>query len=111
MLNTCATQSHRQFPEQLIEAYSFAVDEAKGAEDALDAASSPHGGAVPDAMFLVAGTARPGFFVEQTEESFALSMQETYWAQAWSALVRGRIIVCKYRLPAILSAGRHQAHG
>ena len=87
-LSIQATQNHRQATEQLIKAYSFAVDQAKGAEDALDAASEPHGGRVPDAVFLCAGKSRPGFFIEQTEESLTMCMQETYWAQAWSALVR-----------------------
>ena len=38
-------------------------------------------------MIFCAGKSRPGFFVEQTEESMIRCMQETYWAQAWSALV------------------------
>ncbi|KAF7799968.1 hypothetical protein EIP86_011211 [Pleurotus ostreatoroseus] len=86
-------ENHRQTPEQVIKAYSFAIDTAKGAEDALDAASEPHDNRVPNAMFLCAGKSRPGFFVEQTEESLTMCMQETYWAQAWSALAATKRMV------------------
>ena len=81
-------QAVRQSPSQIINSYSYSVDNAKDADAALEAASQAHGGACPDALFLCAGKSRPGFFVEQTEESLTLQMQETYWAQAWSALVR-----------------------
>ena len=80
-------QKVRQSPEQIIKAYSFEVDTPKGAEDALEAACAEHGGQRPQTMIFCAGKSRPGFWIEQTEESLVRCMQETYWAQAWSALV------------------------
>ena len=86
-------QAARLSPSQIITSHSFAVDTHAGALSALDAVAAAHGGRCPDAFFLCAGAGRPGFFVEQTEESLTLQMQETYWAQAWSALVR-RCVGC-----------------
>jgi len=76
----------RQSPDQILRSYSYSVDSASGAAAALEAACVAHGGRSPDAMFLCAGKSRPGFWVEQDEESLKRCMDETYWAQAWSAL-------------------------
>jgi len=56
--------------------------------EALEAACVPHGGQTPDAVFLCAGRATPGFFIEQTEETLRKGMDDTYWLAAWSAMVR-----------------------
>ncbi|KAI0959479.1 hypothetical protein AcW1_004292 [Taiwanofungus camphoratus] len=80
----------RQTPNQLLKAYSYAVDSAAGASAALEAACRPHGGRCPDAVFLCAGKSTPGFFVEQDEASLRKGMDETYWAQASSALVAAK---------------------
>ncbi|KAL6309664.1 oxidoreductase [Sparassis latifolia] len=83
----------RQTPNQILKSYSFSVDDASNAAAALEAACEPHGGRCPDAMFLCAGKSRPGFFVEQDEESLRRGMDESYWAQAWSALVSAKRLV------------------
>lgn len=54
---------------------------------ALDAACVPHGGRSPDATFLCAGMSRPGFFIEESEQSMRDGMDGGYWVQAFSALV------------------------
>ncbi|KAJ3487700.1 hypothetical protein NLI96_g3368 [Meripilus lineatus] len=95
-------EAARQSPQQTLRAYSFNVDTAAGATTSLEAACSAHNGRAPDAVFLVAGGARPGFFVEQTEEMLKQQFDQNYWAQAWSAWaaakkmarekVRGKIV-------------------
>ena len=78
----------RQHPEQIFRAYSFAVDSETGSAAALKAAGEPHGGRCPDALFLCAGASRPGFFIDQTQESLMGGIQMTLGAQAFTALVR-----------------------
>lgn len=80
-------QKVRQSPSQKFYAYSFAVDKASEASAALEASTIPFDGKCPDALFLCAGKSRPGFFVEQSEELLVRTMEETYWAQAWTAFV------------------------
>jgi 3-dehydrosphinganine reductase len=75
-------------PNQILKSYSFPLDKKEAAADALEAACVPHGGQTPDAVFLCAGRATPGFFIEQTEESMRKGMDDTYWLAAWSAMVR-----------------------
>jgi 3-dehydrosphinganine reductase len=72
--------------------YSFSLNDASASEAAFEAAAQEHGGKCPDAVFLCAGTARPGFFLEENEASLKQSMDDIYWVQAWSALVR--LIAC-----------------
>lgn len=81
-------QAARQTPKQILKAYSFAVDSEAGSLAAIKAASEPFGGRCPEAFFLVAGAARPSYFVEQDEELLRNGMQISYWAQACTALVR-----------------------
>ncbi|KZW01919.1 NAD(P)-binding protein [Exidia glandulosa HHB12029] len=75
---------------QIIRAYSFSLNTAEGAEAALTAASVPHEGRVPDALFLCAGSARPGFFVEETPAGLQSAFDNVYWVQAWSALTAAK---------------------
>lgn len=89
MSGLSSTQESRQNPNQEFHIYSFAVNTEAGAAGSVKAASEAHGGRCPDAMFLCAGAARPGFFVDQDEALLKKQMEETYWAQALSALVRG----------------------
>lgn len=79
-------------PHQVLRAHSFSVDSAEGATASLEAACAAHEGRAPDAVFLVAGASRPGFFVEQTEESLKRQMDQTFWAQAWSAWVLSKFL-------------------
>ena len=80
-------QAARQSPDQVLKAYSFALNSAKQAEACLDAVAAASAGRCPDALFLCAGKSRPGFFVERTEDELRECMEETYWVQAWPALV------------------------
>ncbi|KAI9065506.1 oxidoreductase [Trametes sanguinea] len=86
-------EKHRRSKDQIIEAYSFAVDSEAGSAAALKAASAAHGGRCPDAFFLCAGSARPQFWLEQTEELMKADMNATYGAQAYTALVASKEMV------------------
>jgi len=70
-----------------LSAYSFALDTAKATTEALEAVCEPYDGEAPDATFTCAGAARPGFFVEMTEEDLVNGMTNGYWIQAWTAWV------------------------
>lgn len=86
--SSSAPQAVRQNPNQILKAYSFSLTNTKDAQAALDAACEPHGGECPDAVFLCAGKSTPGFFVEEDEASLRQGMDDAYWVQACSALVR-----------------------
>lgn len=86
----------RQTPNQLLKAYPYAVDKEVGAAAALEAASEPHGRRSPDALFLCAGKSTPGFFVEQTEVSMRAAMDDSYWAQASTALVAAKRMASRH---------------
>lgn len=86
-------EAARQSPDQIFKSYSYAVDNASEATAAIEAACQPHDGRCPDAHFLCAGKARPGWFVEQDEAMLKQCMEETYWAQAWSALAAAKRMV------------------
>lgn len=83
-------EASRANPNQILRSYSYSLGTESGAADALEAACEPHGGQTPDAVFLCAGRATPGFFVEQTEESMRKGMDDTYWLAAWSAMVASK---------------------
>ena len=95
MLNT-RSQAARQSPDQIFKAYYYALDGAKHAEACLDAVSAAAGGRCPDALFLCAGKSRPGFWIERTEEELRECMEETYWVQAWPALVSPTFVPFRY---------------
>ncbi|KAH9180051.1 oxidoreductase [Lactarius sanguifluus] len=80
-------------PNQILKAYSFSLGTQKAAVDALEAACLAHGGQTPDAVFLCAGKATPGFFIEETEESMRKGMDNTYWLSAWSAIAASKRMV------------------
>jgi 3-dehydrosphinganine reductase len=71
----------------VLKAYSFSLAESDSSEKALEAACDAHGGRSPDAVFLCAGKATPGYFVEETARSLQDGMANAYWTQAWSAFV------------------------
>ncbi|KIY74151.1 oxidoreductase [Cylindrobasidium torrendii FP15055 ss-10] len=79
-------EKHRQSPDQILASYSFPLNEAAASAAALDAAAARHGGRTPDALFLCAGSSRPGFFIEQDEKSLREQMDGVYWVQAFTAL-------------------------
>lgn len=80
-------------PNQILKAYSFSLGSQEAAVDALEAACLAHGGQSPDAVFLCAGKATPGFFIEETEESMRKGMDNTYWLSAWSAMAASKRMV------------------
>ncbi|EPT03742.1 hypothetical protein FOMPIDRAFT_1046772 [Fomitopsis schrenkii] len=89
-------EAARQTPDQILKYYSFSLDSEVGAAAAIDAASEAHGGLSPDAFFFCAGKSTPGFFVEQDEASMRKGMDETYWAQAPSALAASKRMVSRH---------------
>ncbi|KAF9055378.1 oxidoreductase [Hymenopellis radicata] len=83
-------ERHRQTPTQILASYSFSLTDAAASSAALDAASAPHDGRAPDALFLCAGSARPGFFREESAESLRAAMDNIYWVQALTALAAAK---------------------
>ena len=64
------------------------MNTAQESAAALTAACEPHGGKAPDAVFTCAGSSKPKFFVDLTEEEMLEGMVTAYWVQAWTAHVR-----------------------
>ncbi|KAJ4490053.1 oxidoreductase [Lentinula aciculospora] len=73
-------------PSQAFKSYSYDLVTMSGAREALDAVCEPHEGRNPDAIFMLAGSCHPRFFIEETEETMKKQMDQTYWVQAWTAL-------------------------
>ncbi|KAH9933618.1 oxidoreductase [Epithele typhae] len=86
-------EKERQSPDQVLKAYSFAVNSEAGSAAALEAACEPFKGRAPDAVFTCAGASRPGFFVELNEESLRQGLELTYYAQAFTALAATKAMV------------------
>ncbi|KAF8272547.1 oxidoreductase [Lactarius quietus] len=86
-------EAARVNPNQILKSYSFALNTQTAATEALEAACLPHAGQSPDAVFLCAGKATPGFFIEQTEESMRDGMDNTYWLAAWSAMAASKRMI------------------
>jgi 3-dehydrosphinganine reductase len=81
----CELEKLRCFDDQLIRSYSFALNDGDQAGAAIDAAAAAHQGRLPDAFFMCAGTAHPGFFVEHTHEDLRKRFEQAYWVQAMPA--------------------------
>ncbi|KAJ6485110.1 oxidoreductase [Mycena vitilis] len=88
----------RQSPGQKLNYYSYSLNEAEPAAEALEAVCAAHDGRCPDAIFLCAGTSTPGFFVEETDASLRKGMEMTYWVQACTALAAAKRMA-RDRLP------------
>ncbi|VDB87978.1 unnamed protein product [Peniophora sp. CBMAI 1063] len=80
-------EAARVSPNQVLKSYSYALDTLEGARSAYDAACAAHGDKPADAVFMCAGSARPGFWVEQSEEQIKRAMDLTYWVAAWTSKV------------------------
>jgi 3-dehydrosphinganine reductase len=89
--------------------YSFSLNEASASEAALEAVCHGNGDKSPDAVFLCAGGSQPGFFLDQDEASLKKGMDDAYWVEAWSALVRS--ILCNLFHHNVLPQGSGKAHG
>lgn len=97
MRTSSLSQKVRKNPNQVFRGYSFAVNSEDGSAAAIEAASKPFDGRCPDAYFLCAGASRPGFFIEQSEASIRSGMEQTYYAQVFTALVRAPAAFSKPR--------------
>ncbi|KAH8828168.1 oxidoreductase [Flagelloscypha sp. PMI_526] len=104
-----ALKKARLSESQKFHSYSFSLDSASASAQALNEACQPFGGHAPDAVFLCAGTATPGFFVEETEESLKKGMEDNYWAQAWSALATAKRFAKENKLGGRLAFVSSQA--
>ena len=80
-------QKCRRSSEQKLKYYSYSLTDLAASTAALQAASDEHDGKCPDAVFLCAGASRPGFFIEENEDTLRTGMDNAYWVQAFSALV------------------------
>ncbi|KZV67049.1 oxidoreductase [Peniophora sp. CONT] len=80
-------EAARVSPNQVLKSYSYALDTLDGARSAYDAACAVHGDKPADAVFMCAGSSRPGFWVEQSEEQIERGMDLTYWVAAWTSKV------------------------
>ncbi|KAF8309194.1 oxidoreductase [Clavulina sp. PMI_390] len=83
----------RVSPGQQIHSYSFSLYALESSTAALKAASAPHGGKCPDALFLCAGASKPQFLLEMTEDDIKKGMDDAYWVQAWTAIAGSRMMV------------------
>lgn len=75
----------RQSEDQRFAWYSHSLATARESQEALQAVIAGHNGGTPDAVFLCAGSSKPGFFVETSEEELIQGMDMGYWTQAWTA--------------------------
>jgi 3-dehydrosphinganine reductase len=80
-------QAVRQNAKQVLKAHSFSLDSAADSAAALKAVCEVHGGAAPDAVFACAGSSKPMYFIEMSEQDLSQGMTAGYWVQAWTAFV------------------------
>ncbi|KAH9062816.1 oxidoreductase [Lactarius vividus] len=86
-------EAARVNPNQILKSYSYSLDTQKAASEALEAACLPHAGQSPDTVFLCAGKATPGFFIEETEETMRKGMDNSYWLAALSAMAASKRMI------------------
>ncbi|EJC99773.1 oxidoreductase [Fomitiporia mediterranea MF3/22] len=104
-------ERHRQSSEQTFRYHSYSLSTSADSHAALDAECralvQQSDGAVstPDAFFLCAGSSRPSFFVENTEEHLIQGMEQAYWVQAWSAHAAVKKLVQEQRPGKIAFVG------
>ncbi|KAL0577687.1 3-dehydrosphinganine reductase [Marasmius crinis-equi] len=96
------SQENRLNPNQKLNAYSFALDTAAESSKALNAACEAHDGHAPDAVFACAGSSKPKFFLEMSEDELANGMVNAYWVQAWTAWAAAKMMVRQQRKGKIL---------
>lgn len=86
-------EAARQHSDQVFQSFAFSLNHLDGAKGALEAACAVHVGRAPDGVFTCAGSSRPSFFVEQTEQLLLSGMENAYWVQAWTALAAAQKMV------------------
>jgi len=80
----------RQNAKQILKAHSFSLDSAADSAAALKAVCEVHGGAAPDAVFACAGSSKPMYFIEMSEQDLSQGMTAGYWVQAWTAFAAAK---------------------
>ncbi|EJC99774.1 oxidoreductase [Fomitiporia mediterranea MF3/22] len=104
-------ERNRQSSEQTFRYHSYSLSKSAESHAALEAEckilSQQSGGAItaPDAFFLCAGSSRPSFFIENTEEHLIQGMEQAYWVQAWSAHAAVKKLVQEQRPGKIVFVG------
>ncbi|KAL5528019.1 TSC10 [Sanghuangporus sanghuang] len=104
-------EKNRQSPEQTFRYQSAPLNTSAGSHAALEAecralAQQSDGEiTVPDAFFLCAGSSRPAYFVENTEQQLIEGIEQAYWVQAWSAHAAVKKLVYEQRPGKIVFVG------
>ncbi|KAJ6608511.1 oxidoreductase [Mycena sp. CBHHK59/15] len=87
----------RKYPQQRLNAHSFSLYTAAESAAALNKVCEPYDGNAPDAVFTCAGTSRPKYFVDMTEEDMRRGMDDAYWVQAWTIFAASKLLVKQQR--------------
>ncbi|KZV72401.1 oxidoreductase [Peniophora sp. CONT] len=72
---------------QILASYSYSLDSFDNAQAAYDEACGAHNGTPADAVFMCAGSARPGFWIEQDEEDIRRGIDQSYSVTAFTARI------------------------
>ncbi|KAJ7201661.1 oxidoreductase [Mycena pura] len=88
-----AMEKCRKYPNQILAGYAFDLSTAEGSASVLDAVCKPHDDHSPDAIFTCAGTQKPMFFMDMTENDMAEGMVQGYWIQAWTVMLAAKKMV------------------
>ncbi|KAJ7183200.1 oxidoreductase [Mycena filopes] len=83
----------RKRADQLLAAYSFDLSTHAVSASALGAVCKPYDDRSPDAIFNCAGSSKPMFFVDMTEEDMSVGMAQGYWVQAWTVMLAAKKMV------------------
>ncbi|KAF6756246.1 oxidoreductase [Ephemerocybe angulata] len=86
-------EAARVSPSQKLQAKSADLLNATASTAALEAVCELHDGAAPDAVFTCAGSSKPMFFVEMTEQDMKDGMDYGYWVQAWTVWAVTKMLV------------------
>jgi len=86
-------EENRLHPNQKLAAYSFSLSSAGESAAALEAACVPHDGQAPAAVFTCAGSSKPMFFLDMSEQDMTNGMTQGYWVQAWTVMAAARKMV------------------
>ncbi|KAE8217811.1 hypothetical protein CF319_g8182 [Tilletia indica] len=78
---------------QVHRAISADLSTFAGAKEAFEKAVQGPDGSVPDAVFCCAGGAKPGYFIQQTEEDFEAGMRTDYWTALSTAHAAANVMV------------------
>ncbi|KAJ7672133.1 oxidoreductase [Mycena polygramma] len=88
-----AMEKCRRYPNQILAAYSFDLKTAASSATALEAVCKPHDSRAPDAIFTCAGSQKPKFFMDMTEDELTVGMDQGYWVQAWTVMLAAKKMV------------------